>query len=110
MIAPLWLILGLVLIVGGAALHEQARSEIQHLVGPRDFGLIKRPTRYKTDGVYRLRHPAYLGAICIIAGAGMLAFASLRGAALVIPALPFYSARLHAEERLRDGVRASVEG
>jgi protein-S-isoprenylcysteine O-methyltransferase Ste14 len=85
------------LILAGIAIHEIARFRIQHLV---DFGLVMPPARYETGGIYVLRHPAYLGAILMIAGAGILVF-GWPGASLLIPALPFYADRIYREEAIR---------
>jgi protein-S-isoprenylcysteine O-methyltransferase Ste14 len=94
---------GLAMITGGCILHQTARDR---LAGLADFGLITLPNRYVTNGVYRLRHPAYIGAILMIAGAGILVF-GWSGAALVIPAWPFYADRIYREERIRSAAQAT---
>jgi protein-S-isoprenylcysteine O-methyltransferase Ste14 len=62
--------------------------------------MIYPPDRYLTDGVYRLRHPAYIGALLEIGGAGVL-FLGWGGMILAFAALPFYADRIMREEKLR---------
>lgn len=93
-------LVGLTLILLGVALHEYSR----HLLyGITDFGLVVTPHAYIEKGLYRLRHPAYIGAMLVIAGAGMMGLQRFGGAVIVVAALPFYSDRIWREERLRRG-------
>lgn len=96
MISLQGLVGGLMILIG-ISLHVRAYSR---LWGIADWGLIVLPKRYVNDGVMRLRHPSYLGALLGIAGVGVLV-SGLPGAALAVPALPFYADRIYREERLR---------
>jgi protein-S-isoprenylcysteine O-methyltransferase Ste14 len=91
------LMAGLVLVVVGMGLHSAAHDRLETVV---DFPIIEVPRRYVTDGIYQLRHPAYLGNLISIAGIGIAVF-GWSGMVLVVPALPFYADRILREERIR---------
>lgn len=96
---PPHLAVGLALVWLGLALHARAHQRLKPLV---DFPFIQWPKRYLSDGIFRLRHPAYLGNLTMIAGVGALAL-GWGGLVLALGALPFYADRILREELLRDG-------
>jgi protein-S-isoprenylcysteine O-methyltransferase Ste14 len=91
---------GLSLALTGALLHAAAMRRVKRLC--REPYLLEQPVGYLVDGVFRLRHPAYLGALLEIAGFGILAL-GWGGAAVALAALPFYADRILREERIRRG-------
>ena len=101
----LWSAIGLAMFAVGMALHARAH---QRLKGVTDFGLVMPPLRYIDDGLYRLRHPAYIGNLLEIAGAGII-FLGWRGWVLAFAALPFYADRIYREERIRQVIETDAE-
>lgn len=99
---PFTLAAGSVLIGAGLILHFLAMRRIKRLcVEPH---MIYPPDRYLTDGVYQLRHPAYIGALLEVAGAGIL-FLGWGGIVLAFAAWPFYADRIMREEKLRHAAK-----
>ena len=96
---PFSLAAGSVMIAAGVILHFRAMRRVKRLcVEPH---MIYPPDRYLTDGVFRLRHPAYIGVLLEIGGAGVL-FLGWGGIVLAFAAWPFYADRMMREEKLRD--------
>jgi protein-S-isoprenylcysteine O-methyltransferase Ste14 len=89
--------IGAVLILMGLALHARAHSRLNGVV---PFEMVCHPMLYLTDGVFRLRHPAYIGNLLEISGIGAI-FLGWGGFALFFAALPFYADRIFREEGLR---------
>lgn len=91
---------GLVLIVLGALLHARAIHRVKKVCA--DPWMICLPSTWLADGIFRLRHPAYIGVGMEISGAGMVAL-DWWGAVLVFAAMPFYADRILREESIRRG-------
>ena len=90
---------GAALVFLGLALHARAHQRLKGIV---NFSFAGWPLRYLSDGIFRLRHPAYLGNLMTIAGVGALAL-GWGGLVLALAAAPFYADRIVREESLRRG-------
>jgi protein-S-isoprenylcysteine O-methyltransferase Ste14 len=86
------------MVLGGIALHARAHHRLKAVVA---FLALGRPRIYLRDGIFRLRHPAYIGNLLSIAGAGCAAL-DWGGLALAFAAWPFYANRILHEELIRD--------
>ena len=94
-------IVGVSVMILGSVLRVLAGLELKRAgLSLQEMSFIKRPPRIAQEGVYRyLRHPAYLGSLLIITGAG-LACLGWGGAVLCLPAWPFFRDRELREERI----------
>ena len=76
----------------------------------KDALLVTSPPGIATGGPYRfLKHPAYIGSLLMIAGAGLVAL-GWGGAIVSFAALPFYQARMVEEEALLKERRGENNG
>lgn len=93
---------GLCIALAGWLLAARARKRLRPALWPARFWDLTEPRRYLTDGVFRLRHPAYIGHLVMIAGLG-IACLGWGGVICALPAFPFYADRLLYEEDIRRG-------
>lgn len=93
---------GLVMLLGGLGLRAWAlKTLLAAGLTHAEILEVALPKTYTADGPYRwLDHPAYVGSLLVIAGAGVMALGP-GGAVLALAAWPFFASRIHGENRLR---------
>jgi len=93
---------GLSLLLMGLGLRLWSlRTLLQEGVSEESIWMPEKQKTYTDRGPYRfLSHPAYVGSMLAISGAGVAALGWC-GAVLALPAWPFFALRIHQENKLR---------